>query len=55
MKFKLFTETTFTAKARNAALKYIEKNEFRKTAINMPALLVLVTLAGVFVLLLFAR
>ena len=55
MRLKIFTESTYTAKARSAALKYVEQKEFNKAGVNVPALLVFVTIVGVFVLLLFTR
>lgn len=55
MRLKLFSETTFTSKARSAALKYIEQKEFNKAGSNLPALLIFVAIIGVFVLLLFAK
>lgn len=55
MRLKIFTEPTFTAKARSAALKYVEQNEYKKAGISIPALLVFIILTGVFILLLFVK
>lgn len=54
MRLKTFTGPTYTAQARNAALKYIEKNEYRKNDISIPLVLVPFILLVVLIILLFA-
>lgn len=55
MRTKLFCESKFTSKAQNAATLYLEKIEFKKTALNIPALLIFLTLGMTFCVVLFFK
>jgi len=55
MKSKLFREHKLASISNDAAARYLEQIEFKKTALNIPALLIMMALVTAFCILIFVK